>query len=215
MSTIPLIAFQLITLLFSVIVHEVAHGLMALRLGDPTAKQLGRLTLNPLRHIDPMGSVILPLLLVAFQSPILIGWAKPVPYDPRNLRNPKKDAALIGLAGPASNILIAIVFGIILRVSMLFFAGAAFVNFIVLVNIVVFINILLAVFNLVPIPPLDGSKVLFALLPYRYQAVEDFLTRYGFIILILFIFSPLFDAFLGPAIFGLHRLIVGGGGLPF
>jgi len=201
--------FQFIILILSVVIHEVAHGLTALRLGDTTAKDAGRLTLNPIKHLDPMGSVILPIILALFSSPVLFGWAKPVPYNPYNLKDPKKGAAIIGAAGPLSNIAIAVVFGVVLRI----FGASAPAGFILLANIVVIINLLLAVFNLLPIPPLDGSNILFALLPRSAAKAQAFLMRYGFIILIIFLFSPLFDLIVQPMIFGLYRLIVGGAGL--
>ena len=181
--------FQLLVLLFSVIIHEIAHGVVALRLGDPTAKNLGRLTLNPLKHLDPMGSVLLPLLLIILQSPFVIGWAKPVPYNPQNLKNPKSGAAQIALAGPASNLFVAVVFGVTLRLLRSFGGGPTADAGLLAVNlsIIVFINVLLAVFNLVPIPPLDGAGILFGFLPRRFFPLQEFLMRNGFLILIVFI----------------------------
>ncbi len=197
--TVALI-FQLIVLIFSIMIHEIAHGAMALRLGDDTAQRLGRLTLNPLKHIDPVGSIILPAILLLFQSPFLIGWAKPVPYDPSRLRDPRTGAALIALAGPASNIVIAIFFGLLLRLAILPEAAAT------LVALIVYLNLLLAIFNLIPIPPLDGSKLFFYFLPqdYRLQAT---LETYGPFLLLVFIlwgFNWLF-----PIIQFLFQLIVG------
>lgn len=170
------------------VVHEVSHGYVAERLGDPTARLSGRLTLNPIRHIDPFGSVILPLILAVpalFGQPtIIFGWAKPVPYDPRNLKNPKIGSGIIAAAGPISNFLIAAVFGILLRALP---EGAALAT---PYSFIIYVNVLLGVFNLVPIPPLDGSKVLFALLPSGdiFRRLRFFLERYGMIILLLFIF---------------------------
>ncbi len=193
--------FQLIVLIFSIMIHEIAHGAMALKLGDDTAQKLGRLTLNPLKHIDPVGSVILPAILLLFQSPFLIGWAKPVPYDPRRLRDPKTGAALIALAGPVSNIVIAIFFGLLLRLPIFPEAAAA------LVSLIVYLNLLLAVFNLIPIPPLDGSKLLFYFLPqdYRLQAT---LETYGPLLLLVFIFGGVLQ-FIVPIIQFIFQLIVG------
>ena len=183
-----IIAFQLVVLLFSVIIHEVSHGAMALYLGDETAKRLGRLTLNPLKHIDPIGSILLPVLLVLFNSPVIFGWAKPVPYNPYNLKDPKKGAALIGAAGPASNIAIAVVFTLLLHIPILLGANqiliAAF-------GFIILLNLLLAIFNLLPIPPLDGSKLLFAILPRISFRIQRFMEIYGFFFLILFIFIGL------------------------
>jgi len=207
-----IITFQLVTLIFSIMIHEISHGWTALKLGDTTARDAGRLTLNPLKHLDPFGSIILPIMLIAFGSPILIGWAKPVPYNPYNIRgNPQKGAALIAAAGPLSNITIAVVFGIFLRLAAVLFGPIQTAGLIILVNIVVFINILLAIFNLIPVPPLDGSSILFAFLPPGARGIRNFLTRYGFIILIFFVFSPLFQTVLTPLVTNIHRLIVGSG----
>ena len=179
----PAVIFQLIVLIFSIMIHEIAHGAMALRLGDETAQRLGRLTLNPLKHIDPIGSVILPLLLLFFQSPFLIGWAKPVPYDPRNLRDPRAGSALIAFAGPASNIALAIIFGALLRLPFENqILAARFIDIIIL-------NLFLAIFNLVPIPPLDGSKLLYYFIPPAYSRFQWTLEQYGPFLLLLFIFS--------------------------
>ena len=187
-------------------VHEVSHGLAAYRLGDDTAKKMDRLNLNPLKHIDPFGSVFLPLFLALISSPILVGWAKPVPYNPENLKNPKSGAALIGIAGPLSNIALAGIFGVLTRLVAPF-AGELTYPLVIFFNSVVFINILLAIFNLVPIPPLDGSKLLFAVLPYKYRRVQDFLEQYGMVILLFFIFFGF--GFIEPVIRVLYYLLVG------
>jgi Zn-dependent protease len=214
-SAIPAI-FQIAVLIFSVVIHEVSHGLVALMLGDPTAKHLGRLTLNPLKHLDPFGSVILPLLLVLARSPFLIGWAKPVPYNPYNLRNPfsrfgtRNDwgPALVGAAGPLSNIFIALIFGAGIRALAIFGGGSLILqNLAEIFGLIVLINLVLAIFNLVPIPPLDGSKVLFALMPYQWRGVEVFLQQYGFFLLLIFIFF--FSHLLFPIVSLLFRLFSG------
>src|SRR3989344_1166355 len=155
--------FSIAALVMSVVIHEVSHGYAALRGGDQTAKLAGRLTLNPLKHLDPIGSFLVPLLtsLAGFT----FGWAKPVPYNPYNLRNKRFGEALVATAGPLSNILIAIIFGIIVRVSALYELPVS-VAFLKIVGIIVLINIVLAIFNLVPIPPLDGSKILLSILPH-------------------------------------------------
>ncbi|MEK7523123.1 MAG: site-2 protease family protein, partial [Patescibacteria group bacterium] len=143
--------YQIIVLIFLVIIHEVAHGLMAYRLGDNTAKELGRLTLNPIKHLELFGSFLVPLLFIITNSPFILGWAKPVPFNPYNLKNPKRDGALIALAGPLSNFLIAIVFGLIVRLMVAFTPIAAspvLYNIYSLLNIVIFVSVLLAFFNL-------------------------------------------------------------------
>jgi Zn-dependent protease len=190
----------------SVVIHEVSHGYTANALGDPTAKYAGRLTLNPIRHLDLFGSVILPVLTYMVGG-FIFGWAKPVPYNPYNLKNQKWGPGLVGLAGPLSNIFVAVIFGLLVRFGAS--AGLAGSAFLELAVLIVFINLILAVFNLVPIPPLDGSKVLFAFLPYSWHHVEIFLERYGLLILLIFIFF-FFRAIL-PIVFGLFRLITGVG----
>lgn len=209
MASNPLVLiFQLIVLLFSVIIHEISHGAMALRLGDRTAKDAGRLTLNPLKHLDLFGSVILPLSLFLLSGgSMILGWAKPVPYNPLNLKNPKRDAGLIGAVGPLSNLALAAVFGIFIRILLPFANVSVVAPLILLFNIVVFINLLLAVFNLMPLAPLDGANILFAALPERWQEVRIFLQRYGFFLLMLLIFFGF--RLLMPLIGFLHKLIVG------
>lgn len=169
----------------SVVVHEVSHGYAALALGDPTAKYEGRLTLNPFSHLDPVGSFLVPLIGY-FAGGFIIGWAKPVPFNPYNLRNQKWGEALVAIAGPLSNILLAIIFGLIIRLM----SGYDLLNaaFFGLAGFVVMINITLAIFNLVPIPPLDGSKILFAILPYKWRGVRDSFEKYGLILVFIFIF---------------------------
>ncbi|OGZ11973.1 MAG: hypothetical protein A3D67_03365 [Candidatus Lloydbacteria bacterium RIFCSPHIGHO2_02_FULL_51_22] len=192
--------FLILILVFSVILHEIAHGYMAEALGDSTARRSGRLTLNPLPHLDLWGSVIIPLILLMTNAGFLIGWAKPVPYNPYNLRNAWWGEALVAGAGPAMNIGIAFVFSILLRVN----AGADFLpsSFVDLTASLVFINLLLAFFNLVPVPPLDGSKVLASFLPLHisrwllpHAVVARFGLPFGFLLMFLFLF------FLWPVFF--------------
>jgi Zn-dependent protease len=192
--------FPIVIFIFSVIIHEVSHGLAAYMQGDNTAKYAGRLTLNPIPHIDLMGSIFLPLLLILSGSPMVIGWAKPVPFNPYNLRNQKWGEAIVAFAGPLSNILIAIIFGIFIRLG--FFAALTepFAY-------IVFINLVLAVFNLVPIPPLDGSKIFFSVLPYSMNYIRETMERHGFALLIVFVFF--FWSYLYPLIDFLFRLVSG------
>lgn len=209
-NAIPIV-FQIAIILFSVVIHEVAHGYAALALGDRTAKYAGRLTLNPINHLDPFGSILLPGLLAFFHMPI-IGWAKPVLYNPYNLRNQKWGPAIVGAAGPAANFSIALAFGLFVRFIPALqndLAGTFFFNFLAIASTIAVLNLVLALFNLVPIPPLDGSKVLFALLPYKWHGIETFLTQYGFIMLLVFIFF--FSGLLLPAVLMLFRLITSSG----
>lgn len=168
--------FQLAILLFSVVIHEVSHGLAARFYGDHTAEYEGRLTLNPLKHLDPVGSVLVPALLFASGTGVLFGWAKPVPYNPYNLKPGRWPEAFVALAGPLSNFVLALIFALV------FHAGVP------AAGVVVAINLLLMVFNLMPIPPLDGSRLLFALFPEKLYRYRNFFERYGFVLVILFIF---------------------------
>lgn len=207
-SAIPFI-FQIIVLIFSVVIHEVSHGYAALALGDKTAQYAGRLTLNPLKHIDPFGSILLPVVSYFFGG-IIFGWAKPVPYNPHNLRNQKWGPALVGIAGPGANMALAAIFGLMIRFLPKFAnssSGLFIFNFITIASAIALLNLVLAVFNLVPIPPLDGSKVLFALLPWRWNSIQLFLERYGFFILLLFIFF--FAQWLLPIVLFGFRIISG------
>lgn len=212
MNEFLILVFQLVVLIFSVMIHEICHGFAAFKLGDNTAKDAGRLTFNPLKHLDPFGSFVLPVMLFVISGgAFLLGWAKPVPYNPFNLKNPKMGAAIIGAVGPASNLVLAIVFGLILRLLFPFINIPIVSSLIILLNFVVYINVLLAVFNLVPLPPLDGSNILFSLIPDRWRNVQDFLTRHGFWLLIVFVFFG-FQLIL-PIIGSVYHLLTGPAGL--
>jgi len=186
--------FYVIVLIMSVVVHEVAHGFAAESQGDPTARYAGRLTLNPLRHIDMVGSVLLPLFLVLTHAQFLIGWAKPVPYNERNLRDKKWGTVLVAGAGILANIVIAVVFGLAIRCAG--FLGSFSGAFIFIASIIVWVNLILALFNLIPIPPLDGSKILFALMPERhlqsFQAKVEYLSLPLLIVFVLFLWPYIF-----------------------
>jgi Zn-dependent protease len=175
--------FSIIILILSVVVHEISHGYAALFLGDSTAKNAGRLTLNPIKHLDPIGSVFLPLLLSILPGSLIFGWAKPVPYNPYNLRNRRWGELIVAIAGPISNIVIAFIFGMVIRLGLA--PNEAFLN---LSFIIVVINIVLAIFNLIPVPPLDGSKILFSILPQKYDHIKVVLERSGFLLLLIVIF---------------------------
>ena len=202
-----------VPVLFSVIIHEVAHGWMAYRLGDPTAKHLGRLTLNPAPHIDIMGTVVLPFMMIVLGGPVF-GWAKPVPVNPRNFRpdvNIKNGMMKVALAGPGSNLLLALL-------SAFFYVGALKISqshpsllFLSLSNLaqaLLIINLVLACFNLIPIPPLDGSKVLLRFLSPRYTQHYMTLERYGFLIIVILLASGVFSNIIMGPINALYLLFI-------
>jgi Zn-dependent proteases len=174
--------FQIAILIMSVVIHEVAHGFAARFYGDHTAEYEGRLTLNPIKHIDPIGSVFVPLISYMFGG-FVFGWAKPVPYNPYNLKPGRWPEAFVALAGPLSNISIAVVFSILFRL-----ASEPSAGFAIITTSIIYVNILLAVFNLMPIPPLDGSKLLFAVFPEKIYQFRNFFERYGLILVLVFIF---------------------------
>ena len=192
---------SLIIILFSAILHEVAHGYVADRLGDPTARLAGRLTLDPRRHIDPFMSIILPLILV-FSGLPAIGAAKPVPVDPFNLKEGRKDIALVSLAGPLTNIAIAVIASFFIKFLLLISTGSVVVIFIMtFLTLVVQLNLLLAIFNLLPIPPLDGSKIFALLLPEEHANAYLSLGRVGMFIIFFLLFFPIGGFSLGDLIF--------------
>ncbi|PIQ66780.1 MAG: site-2 protease family protein [Candidatus Zambryskibacteria bacterium CG11_big_fil_rev_8_21_14_0_20_40_24] len=196
--------FQIAILILSVVIHEVAHGYAAFFLGDRTAEYQGRLTLNPLVHLELFGSIIVPTLTY-LAGGFIIGWAKPVPFNPYNLRSQRWGEAIVAAAGPLANIFIALVFGLALR----FLGPSGFLpeSFVVISQIVVFINIILAIFNLIPIPPLDGSKILFSILPLRMIELRHTIERYSLFLIIVFIFF-LWRLVL-PIVFWVFSLITG------
>lgn len=182
--------FIYIVIILSAVFHEYAHGWAAYRLGDPTAKNEGRLTLNPLAHLDPIGTVIIPLFLL-FTSGIFIGWAKPVPYNPYNLKDQRYGSLKVAIAGPGVNLLIAVCLGLILRFSSGYISGFN-VTFPLFLSFIIYINIFLALFNLLPFPPLDGSKVFADLFPNQWR----YFMQFGFAGVFLALFIAFF--FLSP-----------------
>jgi len=193
--------FQIAILIMSVVIHEVSHGYAASFLGDQTAKYQGRLTLNPLKHLDFVGSFLVPSMAY-FLGGFIFGWAKPVPYNPYNLKPGRWSEAIVAAAGPASNIALALIFGLLLRIGV-----ATSPAFIQITSVIVFINILLAIFNLMPIPPLDGSKLLFAAFPDKLYQLRGFFERYGLILVLFFIFF--LWQFIFPVIILLFRFLTG------
>ena len=191
----------------SVVIHEIAHGYAALHYGDHTAEYQGRLTLNPLKHLDLYGSVLLPVLLIVTNAPFLIGWAKPVPYNPANFKPEERRVASIWVAsaGILANIAIAVFFSIIIRLSGSFHFIPE--SFIPLASVIVLLNIVLAIFNLIPIPPLDGSKILFGLLGYKALKFERFFERYSILVLLFFVFF--LWQFITPVIYLIFSLLTG------
>ncbi|MHB8069722.1 MAG: site-2 protease family protein [Desulfobaccales bacterium] len=190
-------ALKALVLLFSIVVHEVAHGYLALRNGDPTARLMGRLTLNPIPHIDPIGSIFLPLLLLASGSGIIFGWAKPVPVNPLNFRNYRWGEITVSAAGPLSNLALAVAFALLLHL------GLGNIGLMKMALWGVQINIFLALFNLIPIPPLDGSHILAILLPRDLARVYAYLEPVGFILILVLFYTGIMGIFLMP----LYRVI--------
>lgn len=215
--------FSIAVLVISVVVHEVSHGLAAYALGDGTAKRAGRLSMNPFKHLDLIGSFIVPLILVISSSPFVFGWAKPVPYNPYNLKNQKWGPGIVAVSGPLSNFIIAAVFSLAAffipldnstktEIALNAVGGGEFSGTGYLFSLfyfcatVVWINIFLGIFNLIPIPPLDGSKVLFTLMPYKWSKFQQFMEKYGFFILIIFIL--LFSNLLLPVVFFVYKTLL-------
>lgn len=193
--------------LFCLVIHEYAHGIMAEKCGDSTARYLGRLTLNPVAHIDIFGTIILPLLLIITKSPFVFGWAKPVPINPYNFRNPKWDTVKVGLAGPGANILTAIVSAGILRA--LLAGGIDPGIFGSILGLLVVVNLVFAFFNLVPVPPLDGSHVISGFLPARMAyAYETTMQRYGIILVFVLMWLGFFNSIVFPLAYNVAALLL-------
>ncbi len=216
LSLVQTIAVAALPLLFAITLHEVAHGWVANRLGDPTARMLGRLTINPIKHIDPVGTVLVPLSMLALTSlaggtPLVFGWAKPVPVTWGNLRQPRRDMAFVALAGPAANLLMAIGWALLLRLGLSVEQGMPWAA-VPLAYTGLFgigINLVLMLLNLLPVPPLDGGRVLSSLLPprlsYRFSRIEPF----GIVIVLLLLFTGLLWTLIGPPLALLQRAILG------
>jgi Zn-dependent protease len=208
-DTIQQIALWALPVLVAIIFHEVSHGWVAYQFGDPTAARMGRLTLNPIAHIDPIGTILLPALLIISNAPFLFGYAKPVPVNFHNLRNPKRDMVWVALAGPVMNLLLALGCILVLKIGLPLIAAGAIdssssglVNFLAPVALMakngVLINIVLAVFNALPLPPLDGGRVAVGLLPEPYSSMLARAEPYGFLILIILLMTHALDKIIGP-----------------
>lgn len=209
LTTIQKVIVYLIPILFGVTLHEAAHGYVAYKLGDDTAKRLGRITANPFKHIDPMGTVVIPLILI-ISSPFVFGWAKPVPVNEQRLRNPRRDMALVACAGPASNFLMAVFWALMLKLSFVLIAhhNSIGVPLGLMGQAGIMINLSLFVLNLIPIPPLDGSRVISALLPRPLDKWFEKITPFGFFIVFLLILSGLLSKILIPGVLWFQQWLV-------
>ena len=199
-TLIQKIAVWAVPVLLAITVHEVAHGFVARQFGDRTAALQGRLTLNPLRHVDPIGTVLVPLVLLLLPGNFLFGWAKPVPVDPRNLHNPRRDMAIVALAGPVSNLLMALFWALMIHAGVgLLETGNAFGRPLLLMGVAgIFINAVLMALNLLPLPPLDGGRVLVGVLPPRAAWMVARVEPYGIWILIALLVTGLLNSLLWP-----------------
>ena len=204
-STIQRLVILIPPILFAVTIHEVAHGWVADKLGDPTARRMGRLTLNPIRHLDPVGTLVFFLTQT-------IGWARPVPVNPLNFKNPKRDMIWVSVAGPASNVAVAALCAIFVKHGVrplsVFLPDLVLTPLVLMLIISVQLNIGLAIFNLIPIPPLDGSKVLAGLLTARLFSMYHEFERWGFILLLLLVFTGVTGRIIVPLIFWLYSLFM-------
>ncbi|NPB08357.1 MAG: site-2 protease family protein [Aquificae bacterium] len=203
-------------LMIAVILHEVAHGWVAYRMGDPTAKEEGRLTLNPIPHIDPLGTIILPALLMLMGSPILFGWAKPVPVNPSRFRDLRKGMFLVSIAGISANFLLAVLFGILNRLLREVVhtvpepvAESLIIPLMIFTTKAVLINLVLGLFNAIPIPPLDGSRALMSFLSFRYWELFYRYEVYGFLLITLLLLTGILQRIIYPPLVTLYRLILG------
>lgn len=214
LNSMQLIAVWVLPIVFAITVHEAAHAYVAFYYGDQTAKLQGRLSLNPLKHLDWMGTVIVPVLMIVFTG-FAFGWAKPVPIDGRNLKNPRKDMIWIAFAGPFSNFVMGLLWALILRVALSMDLQSMAVLFVILTAVAgIMINTILLVLNLLPLPPLDGSRILSGLLPVRLAIQYNKLEPYGFFIIIALMLFGLLGFILNPLIILFLRMMADVSGIP-
>lgn len=204
------LAIWALPVLFAVTVHEAAHGWVAALLGDKTAWMLGRVTLNPIKHVDPMGTLLVPGLLILMSSPFVMGWAKPVPITPQNLRNPKRDMALVAAAGPLSNLLMAIIWAALAKLG---FALGGTLDWVATPLVLmgyagIAVNAMFFVFNLLPLPPLDGGRILVSVLPDRLGWQLSRIEPYGLLIVLALVLTPVAGYTLIPAMTAIQKLLI-------
>jgi len=202
------IAVWILPVLFAITVHEVAHGWVAKQLGDPTAQMLGRLTLNPIKHVDPLGTVIVPLIFLLLPGGLIFGWAKPVPVTWENLRRPKRDMALVAIAGPLANLLMAIGWALVKKFGLLMAATmpSVAIPLIYMGTAGILINLVLMILNLIPLPPLDGGRVLTGVLPGPLAWQVSRIEPYGFLVLITLLMTGILGQVIWPVLAGMMRL---------
>jgi len=210
LSLVQRLAVWALPLIFAVTVHEAAHGWVADRLGDPTARKLGRITFNPIPHIDPVGTILVPLLMLTFTG-FLIGWAKPVPVSVARLHSPKRDMAIVAAAGPGANLLMALVWSLVLLLahSLIHTSQVVAVPLLLMAVAGVFVNLVLMTINLLPVPPLDGGRILTGLLPMQIARVFARIEPFGMVILIALLISGMLGRVLAPMVFGAIGLLPG------
>lgn len=213
LTIVQKVVVWILPVIFAITVHEVAHGWVAKKYGDNTASMLGRLTLNPIKHVDILGTLIIPGLLLISSAGFIFGWAKPVPVDPRNFKNPRKDMAIVALAGPVSNLLMAFAWALIIRIGLVIEIPAVTMPLIYMGMAGITINLVLALINLIPIPPLDGSRIVTGFLPNRLAWQYNKLERYGFLVLIALMYTGGLSFLLGYPMYLAQSVFLGIAGI--